>query len=61
MQILLAGTAIEKNIFDQVSADMELVAEAMDKSPELKRALKNPVIKPEMKSRILEEIFKIKN
>jgi F-type H+-transporting ATPase subunit delta len=56
----LLTTAVNKNIFEQVAADVEIIAGAMKESPKLKRALKNPVIKPEMKITILEEIFKSK-
>ena len=56
----LIDLAVEKNILDTVSDDVELIAAAMENSPQLARALKNPVIKPEMKSAILDEIFKSK-
>ncbi|HSD65031.1 MAG TPA: ATP synthase F1 subunit delta [Ignavibacteriaceae bacterium] len=54
----LIDLALEKNILDSVSNDIEFVGDTLEKCPELKRALENPVIKPETKSSILDEIFK---
>ncbi|HEY6907515.1 MAG TPA: ATP synthase F1 subunit delta [Ignavibacteriaceae bacterium] len=53
----LIDLADEKNMMDIISADMELITAAMEKSPALKKALENPVIRPELKTTILEEIF----
>lgn len=54
----LLDLAVEKNMMDVISADIELIVSAMAKSPDLERALENPVIRPETKSAILEQIFK---
>jgi F-type H+-transporting ATPase subunit delta len=56
----LIDLADEKNMMDTISADMDLITSSMEKSPELKRALKNPVIRPEVKTAILEEIYRTK-
>lgn len=52
--------SIEKNIFDRVSKDIELVYHTFAESRELRALLKNPVIKPSQKNSILSEIFKDK-
>ncbi len=46
-----------RNMMDVISGDIELILSAMKKSRELTRALKNPVIKPETKVVILDEIL----
>jgi len=51
------GTAIEKNILDQVSEDFELVYNSINKNKELKRAMDSPIIKNETKKSILTAIF----
>jgi F-type H+-transporting ATPase subunit delta len=56
----LINIAVERNMMDTISGDIELIVSAMEKSPELSRALGNPVIRPETKSAILDEIFKAK-
>lgn len=53
-------TAIEKNILDQVSSDFELIYNSLNKSSDLKRALKSPVIKNDIKESIFAAIFKDK-
>lgn len=58
--ISLIDLAVERNMMDTISGDIELIVSAMEKSPELSRALGNPVIRPETKSAILDEIFKAK-
>jgi F-type H+-transporting ATPase subunit delta len=50
-------TSIEKNILLRVADDLELVANTLSKSIELRRAIKSPVIKVETKKAILIEVF----
>jgi F-type H+-transporting ATPase subunit delta len=50
----------EKNNLDEISKDMELIQTAVRSSSELKNLLESPVIKPEVKQSILNEIFKNK-
>jgi F-type H+-transporting ATPase subunit delta len=47
-------------MMDIISADIELIFHSMEQSRELARVLENPVIKPEVKVSILDEIFKSK-
>jgi F-type H+-transporting ATPase subunit delta len=54
----LLDLAVEKNMMDTISDDIELVVSVMEKSRDLVRALENPVIRPEIKTAILDEIFK---
>ncbi|MHB8338571.1 MAG: ATP synthase F1 subunit delta [Ignavibacteriaceae bacterium] len=56
----LLDTAIEKNIVETVSRDVELIHSAIDSSRQLQSALSNPVVKPNVKLSVLEEIFKSK-
>ena len=50
-------TSIEKNILANVSEDFEIIYNTIDKSDELYRAIKSPIIKGETKKLILFEIF----
>jgi F-type H+-transporting ATPase subunit delta len=54
----LIDLAVEKNILEAVSSDIEYVVNVLGKSPDLRRALENPIIKPETKLSILDQIFK---
>ncbi len=54
----LLDLAVEKDMMDIISADIELILHAMEQNRELARALANPVIKPDVKVSILDEIFK---
>ncbi|MHB1687461.1 MAG: ATP synthase F1 subunit delta [Ignavibacteriaceae bacterium] len=56
----LLDTAIEKNIVETVSKDMELIYSVIESSRQLQIALSNPVIKPNVKLSILEAIFQAK-
>ncbi len=56
----LLGSAKEKKIQEQVSADVRLIASALKESRQLSLALSNPVVKPGTKTAILEGIFKSK-
>jgi F-type H+-transporting ATPase subunit delta len=53
---LLSSTSDKGNL-DTVSKDMELVYSTIKSSGELRRALASPIIKPQLKSSILEDIF----
>jgi F-type H+-transporting ATPase subunit delta len=56
----LLDSSIQKNQLDVVSNDIEFISSVLKQSPNLIRMLENPVVKTEMKSSILEEIFKNK-
>lgn len=56
----LLSSSSEKGNLETVSKDMELVYSAIKSSSELIRTLASPVVKPEIKSSILGEIFKKK-
>jgi len=56
----LLDSAIQKNQLDAVSNDIEFISSVLKQNPNLVRMLENPVVKTEMKSSILEEIFKSK-
>jgi len=56
----LLGSSIEKNDLELVTKDMEFVFSILDREKELVKVLKSPVIKPQVKSTILNEIFKSK-
>ena len=49
--------AEEKNLFDKISDDMELVYNALNQSKELRNVLSNPVITEVKKKSILTDIF----
>jgi F-type H+-transporting ATPase subunit delta len=54
----LMESAIEKNLLDVISRDVELILQIVKQNPKFNLMLQNPVIRPELKSSILEEIFK---
>ena len=54
----LLDSAIQKNLLEIVSNDIDFVSTVLKQNPNLNRMLENPVVKPEIKSKILEEIFK---
>jgi F-type H+-transporting ATPase subunit delta len=56
----LLDLAIEKKNLDSVSNDMELIFNTLEGKNQLNLMLKSPVIKPQVKSTILNEIFKTK-
>ena len=56
----LLGSATEKGSLNKVAKDMELVYSAIKSSGELSRTLSSPIVKAQIKSSILEEIFKKK-
>jgi F-type H+-transporting ATPase subunit delta len=53
----LLGSASDKGTLDTVAKDMELIYSTIKQSGELSRTLSSPIIKPQLKSSILEEIF----
>lgn len=50
-------SSIEKNILAKVASDFEVVAQVFSTNNELLRVIKSPVIKGEIKNKILTEIF----
>lgn len=56
----LLDSAMQKNLLDTVSNDIEFVSSVLKQNPALNRMLESPVVKPEIKSSVLEEIFKSK-
>lgn len=56
----LLDSAVQKNLLDTVSNDVDLVSSVIGDNPNLKRMLENPVIRLEIKTSIIEEIFKDK-
>ena len=50
-------TSIERNTLDKVSIDFDLIYNAFTKNDELLRAIKNPVIRAELKKQVLNSIF----
>jgi F-type H+-transporting ATPase subunit delta len=53
----LLETAEEKNKFDRISSDIEIVYNTVDKSKELRNFLKNPIIREEKKLSVIKELF----
>jgi F-type H+-transporting ATPase subunit delta len=53
----LLGLAVEKKILDAVAKDMEMLKSDIQENTQLKNLLGNPVVKPQMKASILEEIL----
>lgn len=49
--------AEEKNIFQEIAKDADLIFNTINNSKELKIILKSPVIKTELKKKLLNEIF----
>jgi F-type H+-transporting ATPase subunit delta len=56
----LLDSAIEKKNLDSVANDMELVFNTLEANSKLNLMLTSPVIKPQVKSSVLNEIFKTK-
>ena len=56
----LLGSASDKGNLEVVAKDMELVYSVIRSSGELSRTLSSPIIKAQIKSSIIEEIFKKK-
>lgn len=53
----LLDNAIEKNNFDEISKDIELLESVIKGNIKLKLLLESPIIKPQLKFSIFEEIF----
>lgn len=51
-------SSLQKNLLDIVSADVDFLSKVFSENLNLKKAIENPVIKAEVKSSILEEIFR---
>jgi F-type H+-transporting ATPase subunit delta len=58
--ISILESAVEKKEIDAVCSDMQLIASTLKASKELIRVLSSPIIRPNVKLSILEEIFKTK-
>src|SRR5687767_12010018 len=54
----LLGLAVEKNVLEEVHADMQLFAKVCDENRAFALLLRNPIIKHDKKREILEQIFK---
>lgn len=55
--ISLLDIALEKNLLDTIYKDVRLMIDTFDTSDELQRTIVSPIIKPELKISILDEIF----
>src|SRR5689334_13596380 len=53
----LMDVAKEKNSVAQVAADMKVVGDTLHESHELKAMLVSPVIRPDMKRKVIHELF----
>ncbi|HVO74840.1 MAG TPA: ATP synthase F1 subunit delta [Ignavibacteriaceae bacterium] len=53
----LLGLAVEKKILDAVLNDMEMLKSAIEQNASLRNLLESPVIKPQSKASILDEIL----
>ncbi|MFZ5947076.1 MAG: ATP synthase F1 subunit delta [Stygiobacter sp.] len=53
----LMQLAVEKNIYQKVAGDADLVFNSLNQSKEIKAVLKSPVIKTDLKKNLLKEIF----
>jgi F-type H+-transporting ATPase subunit delta len=56
----LLDSAIQKNMLDTVSNDIEFISSVLTQNPKLSRILENPVLKSELKFSILKEVFEKK-
>ena len=55
--ISLLESSIEKNNLDAVTSDIQLLVETLRQSKELELMLESPVVRPELKLKILQDIF----
>lgn len=55
--VSLLESAVEKNILDAVSKDIELIANTLHANKQLVHVISSPIIKPPVKLAILDEIF----
>lgn len=56
----LLDSSIEKKNLDVVASDILIIQNAFRISPQLKRTIESPIVKPETKKSILKELFKSK-
>jgi F-type H+-transporting ATPase subunit delta len=56
--LALLEVAAEGNFLEAVTEDLQNIQEVLGQSRDLQRSLKSPLIKGDLKSRILEEIFR---
>jgi F-type H+-transporting ATPase subunit delta len=56
----LLDSAIQKNLLDVISNDIDFVSSVLKQNPKLTRMLENPIIKSELKSSVLKEVFEKK-
>ena len=54
----LLDSAVQKNLLDTISDDIEFVSSVLKQNPNLNKLLENPVVRTEKKVAILEEVFK---
>ncbi len=54
----LLSLTVEQGILPAVSADMESINKILTSAPRLKRIIKDPTVKPSLKSSVLKEVFK---
>jgi len=54
----LLDSAVQKNLLDTISDDIEFVSSVLKQNPNLNKLLENPVVRTEKKVSILEEVFK---
>lgn len=55
--VSLLEAALDMDNLEQVYGDITFLIELLDKSAELKRTIESPIIKPDMKISIVDEIF----
>ena len=55
--VSLLETAVEKKNLDVVTTDVQLLVDTLKQNRKLELMLESPVIRPELKLKILEEVF----
>jgi F-type H+-transporting ATPase subunit delta len=53
----LLETAIEKNNLDVITTDMRLLVDTLEQNKQLELMLESPIIRPDLKLKILNEVF----
>jgi len=53
----LLDLGIERNSLDQIAEDMRTIEESVEASKDLRHALASPVIRPDIKRKLLQELF----
>jgi F-type H+-transporting ATPase subunit delta len=53
----LLDIGIERNVLERISQDMQTLEESLEASKELRHALASPVIRPDIKRKLLHELF----